>query len=472
MVNSLLPLIKQGQSPQGVYEDGWLDSYGNEHRVIEAAKASTERWAAGKPLGPLDGIPIGVKDDTSMEGYINHYGLKHNPDYPFHKPETTTSWPVQKLQEAGAIVLGRNRMHEFGSDTTGLNPYQGTPTNHLNNAYYPGGSTSGGSSAVGSGIVPIVVATDAGGSARIPPNFNGVYGLKTTHNRIDNFPAFTCCVSCPVAATTQDLTIAYRLMAQPNPDDPKQSLFATSKPRPTGQKRYLGVYRDWFDIAEPQVKDLCQKALDYFAKEKGYEIVDISIPFVKEARTAHGLVCVAELTERARSQHNDLGTNPFGVGNAANRILFAIGNAAPSLDYMKANSLRELMMRHLAFLFKKYPGLMIMTPVTPKAGWAKTPGDEVYGASDANSSLANLAYVWLANLTGTPAVTAPVGYAEPEQGEGKLSVSLMATGEWNSEEQLLEWAAEAEDYLHNVYEDGRRKPKTWLDVINLVKGGN
>ena len=161
--------------------------------------------------------------------------------------------------------------------------------------------------------------------------------------------------------------------------------------------------------------------------------------------------------------------DPLNICGSANRLLLAVGSATPSGDYLKANALRELVMRHLAFLFQKHPGLLIMTPTTSAIGWARSPADEVYGMSDVDLTLSNMKYVWLANLTGTPAVSAPVGYVDPEIGEGKVPIGLMATGEWNSEEQLLEWAGEAECYLYEVYEEGRRRPDTWLDVMKRAQ---
>ena len=78
-------------------------------------------------------------------------------------------------------------------------------------------------------------------------------------------------------------------------------------------------------------------------------------------------------------------------------------------------------------------------------------------------------YTFLANMTGLPAVSAPVGYVDPEQGEGRLPIGLMAVGEWGCEEQLLGWAKEVEDYLHEKYDGGRVRPKSWLDVLRAAK---
>jgi len=179
--------------------------------------------------------------------------------------------------------------------------------NHLNNAYYPGGSSNGAGSSISAGIVPFCVATDAGGSVRIPANFNGIYGLKPTHHRT-HIMQYTMCVTGPMAANVADLTIAYRVMTQPNPDCPTQGVFGLSIPPSPSAKRIMGVYRDWFNKADPPVREMCDRALDYFAAKRGYEIVDISIPYLPEMQIAHGGICITEMAEKAHLSSNSLGS--------------------------------------------------------------------------------------------------------------------------------------------------------------------
>lgn len=118
VVETLLALTKQGQSPRGTYEDAWADSYGKDHVALAAAEASTRRYAEGKSLGVLDGVPVGIKDDIDVESYVTHNGMKYDASQSFFAPRKETAWPVKKLQEAGAVVLGKNRMHEIGSGTS------------------------------------------------------------------------------------------------------------------------------------------------------------------------------------------------------------------------------------------------------------------------------------------------------------------------------------------------------------------
>lgn len=463
VVEALLKLIR----PPSKYANAWVLL--NEDMVLDAARASTERWAAGKPRGILDGVPFGVKTDTEVKGYVTTVGLKVDERVEFFRnPENETIWPVLKLEEAGALMMGKNNMHEIGMDTTGCNPATGTPTNWFNKEYYPGGSSSGAGSALGGGIIPIAVGTDAGGSVRIPACFNGVYGLKPSHHRTCTRNSSMCVVG-PMAGTVADLTIAYRLMSRPNPSDPIQSLFAPSiPPSPSvASSRTLGIHPTWLNRSSPKVRSTFNGLVQYLTSSRGYEVVEISLPYLREGQWAHAASCLTEAVcdARARSPSNWLSLN-----NHANRILLSIGDQTPAQDFLAYNRLRKIIMSHLASLFQTHPGLVILTPTTPLAGWPKTPGDESYGFSNGDVTMQNMSYVYMANTSGCPAVTAPMGYVEPDQGEGKLPVGAMGMAEWGGEETCLAFAGEVERYINEAYPGGRLRPKEWADVIGTASG--
>lgn len=123
VAQALLDVTRRAVGENAKYADAWIDSQNRGSLVMEAAKASTERYAAGKYLGILDGVPIGVKDDTDVKGYVTHMGMKYNASVPWFREQTQSVWPVRKLQEAGAVVIGKNCMHELGSGTTALSNY-------------------------------------------------------------------------------------------------------------------------------------------------------------------------------------------------------------------------------------------------------------------------------------------------------------------------------------------------------------
>jgi Asp-tRNA(Asn)/Glu-tRNA(Gln) amidotransferase A subunit family amidase len=389
--------------------------------------------------------------------------MRYVADEPFFAPAKETTWPVRKLEEAGAVVVGKLVMHELGSDTSGFNVSWGTPTNWHNEAYYPGGSSSGAASALCAGVVPIAVCTDAGGSIRVPASFNGVYGLKPSHHRTVAMDS-SVCVTGPLAATVADLTLAYRIMAQPDPSCSRSGRFARSVPPSPSGPKVIGVYDDWWAHADPHVAAACRAAVDHLAKSNGYEVIQITIPHLPEAGIAHANTCVAEMADQARGR-TVRRQDWLRLVNLPNRVIMSIAEQTDAQTYKRCQRLRGLIMRHLAFLFREHPGLLIVTPTSPLPGWPVAPGDDARGFMDANVTIDNMSYVFLANTSGCPAVSCPIGYVDPKVGQGKIPVGLMAMGEWGAEEQLLAWAGECEAYLRDAYPGGRVRPEGWLDVI-------
>ncbi len=129
-------------------------------------------------------------------------------------------------------------------------------------------------------------------------------------------------------------------------------------------------------------------------------------------------------------------------------------------------------MSHLAYLWQKHPGLLIVTPTTPNAGWPISggAGDLKYGVSDANMSVRSMRFVWLANFTGCPALSIPVGMVEPEAGNGpKVPVALMAMAEWGNEDELMDWGRCGEEWAWRDGEEKVWKAQGWDDAAEWMK---
>ncbi|KOC13538.1 N-acylethanolamine amidohydrolase [Aspergillus flavus AF70] len=442
VAETLMPLIRRDAETPGKHSVAFLDS--QVERVRAAAEASTKRYKDGKPLGPLDGIPVVVKDEVHIEGYRRTLGSKLD----FTGEFTGTSWCVKKWEEAGAIIVGKTTMHELGLDTNNNNPNHGTPRNPHNRNYYCGGSSGGSGYAVGAGLAPIALGADGGGSIRIPSSFCGIWGLKPSHGRISGTPtvslAQTVGVYGPMAASIDDLALAYRIMAAPAPaeQDPSSASFPdplttlqvwSSKPR----TKTIGIARDWIDRAEPPVRAVFDRALDFYRKQ-GYEVIDITIPYLPEGQRAHVLTIMTEIAS---------GLTPDQVGklSAPNKVLVSMGMWQISgQDFLASQRLRSIIMSHLAYLFGKHPGLLILTPTTPIPGWRiNGEADLSRGLSDGKSSVRNMEYVWLANFTGCPAINCPAGYVQ----DTRVPVGLMAMGEWGTEEDLIAFARDGEAIL-------------------------
>lgn len=183
-----------------------------EDEVMAQAEASDRRRASGYSLGPLDGVPIAVKDLFEIEGQVATIGSAAFEG----RKSTTTSTVVRRLLGAGAVILGKTQMVEFAFGGWGTNPLLGTPVNPWDEttARIPGGSSSGSGVAVAAGLAPAAIGSDTGGSIRIPASLNGLTGLKTTYGLIDLHGAFPLSQTLDSAGPmTRDATDA-ALLAQ------------------------------------------------------------------------------------------------------------------------------------------------------------------------------------------------------------------------------------------------------------------
>lgn len=410
VVERLLPLIRRDIQPPGKYSVGWISVRAD--LILEAAKASAERYKAGKPLSPLDGVPVAVKDSCDVTGYKQSQGSPAD----FTGPGDKTAWAVMKWEEAGAIILGKTTMHEYGLDTTNVNLTYGTPRNPHNPGYYTGGSSGGSSYALASGIVPIALGFDGGGSNRIPACFCGMYGLKPTQGRISSRAGTeewnSVAVCGPLAASIDDLALAYRTMAAPDPDSRSSKAFPPTLvvgPASSSHPRRIGIMRQWIERSDANVIAAFDRAVNYLTKA-GYEIVNIHIPLLPEGQKAHALTIVNEARATlSRSQLASL--------NYHNQLLLAtMTGRATAQDFIAAQRLRALLMEHLAYLWDQYPGLLLLTPTSTVAGWKIGKESDLGGAGafDGDTSLRSMEYVYLANFTGAPAISVPMGYTEEE----------------------------------------------------------
>ncbi|KAI5863342.1 amidase [Durotheca rogersii] len=478
VVQSVIPLIRRDTSPPGEHSAAWIEV--RPELVIEAAKASTLRYKEKQSLGPLDGIPVAIKDDSDVEGYATTLGSVHKYEDPDRDGHVTDNWCVAKLKEAGAIIMGKTNMVEYGMDASGSNTTYGTPLNPYNSRYYTGGSSSGSAYAVSTGLVPIAMGSDGGGSVRIPASFCSVIGLKPTHGRLSFFPganhANTCAVKGALAADMASLVTLYSVVSEPHPTSPfyvpsklpSPSRFTvTSLAGGVNRHKTIGVPEAWFRRAAPGVQEICRESIKRLADRKGYEVVPIEIPFFTEGQVAHIITIVADASSAL--------TGASGI-TASIRIMEGLGRATPATDYLLAQKLRHVLMQHLAWLWETHPGMVIVTPTTMCAGWPIRSALELkYGINDGNQSFAAMGYTWMGNFCGLPSISLPAGYVVPEghprEGEvasrdtvGKVPVGIMATGEWASESALVQFGLDVE-----ACSDEPCHPPRWVDVAELAR---
>ena len=187
--------------------------------ALAAAGASEARWAAGRPIGQLDGVPTTVKDLIDMAGFPTRRGSRLSDP----APVTQDAPMVMGLKAAGAVIIGKTTTTEFGWKSPGDCPLHGITRNPWSLHHTPGGSSAGAGAAAAACFGPLHVGTDAGGSIRIPAAWSGVVGLKPTFGRVPQWPlgAFaSVAVAGPITRTVRDAALMLNALARHDLRDP------------------------------------------------------------------------------------------------------------------------------------------------------------------------------------------------------------------------------------------------------------
>jgi amidase len=241
----------------------------DEEQLMAQAAAADEALAQGKWLGPLHGLPVGVKDLHETSGMRTTYGS------PLHKdfiPDFDCR-VVQREKAAGAIVIGKTNVPEFGLGSQTFNKVFGATRNPYNLTKTCGGSTGGGAAALASGMIPLADGSDMGGSLRNPPNFCNVVGMRPSVGRVSNVPThmgwFTLAVQGPVARNVTDCAFFLSVLAgydhhSPISIDQTGAQFA----QPLGKRSFKGVrvamFKDLGLPWEAEVKNAVQAQRQVF----------------------------------------------------------------------------------------------------------------------------------------------------------------------------------------------------------------
>src|SRR3954453_3529459 len=187
--------------------------------AVAAARAAERRWRDGEPLGPLDGVPVTIKDLVPMRGFPTRRGSRMIDPV----PDIEDGPAVARLREAGAVIIGKTTTPEFGWKAIGDSPLTGIPRNPWNLERTPGGSSAGAAAACAAGIAPLNLGTDGAGSIRIPAAFTGIFGKKATFGRLPASPASPLGLLSNVGPMTRhvrDAALMLNVLSRPDHRDP------------------------------------------------------------------------------------------------------------------------------------------------------------------------------------------------------------------------------------------------------------
>jgi len=373
-----------------------------EERALAAAQEIDLAVTAGKPRGPLAGVPFAVKNLFDIKDVPTLAGSKINREAP---PAARDAALIERLEAAGAILVGALNMGEYAYDFTGENVHDGAAHNPHDVERMTGGSSSGSAAAVAGGDVPLSLGSDTNGSIRVPSSLCGLFGLKPTYGRLSRARSFPFVASLdhvgPFARSTRDLALAYDAMQGRDPDDPACADRASEPAlalleRGTDGLR-IAVAGGYFRCrsAEPLA------AIDCIAAALGVNR-DIEIPEAERARSAAFIITASEGAslhlDRLRARAKDF--------DPAVRDRLIAGAMLPASLVVKAQKFRRWYRDAFLKLFDEVDAILApATPCTaPLIGQDTFMFDEVELPVRANLGL----YTQPISFIGLPVVAVPV----------------------------------------------------------------
>jgi Asp-tRNA(Asn)/Glu-tRNA(Gln) amidotransferase A subunit family amidase len=231
------------------------------------ARASEARWHAGQPLGPLDGVPVTLKENIATQGVPVPLGCAAT----VLTPAAADAPPAARLREAGAVFVAKTTMPDWGMLSSGLSSFHKLARNPWDLSKNPGGSSAGAAAAAAAAYGPIHLGTDIGGSIRLPASWCGVVGFKPSLGRIPIQPPYAGRVAGPLTRTVADAALAMSVLSRPDWRDamslPAQAIEWLQLQRDVKGLR-IGLLLDagWGDPPEPEVLACVQAAANTFAQ--------------------------------------------------------------------------------------------------------------------------------------------------------------------------------------------------------------
>jgi len=247
--------------------------------ALAQAAASQARWLRGEPMGALDGVPATVKENIATRGTPVPLGTAATE----LRPAAEDAPPAARLREAGAVILGKTTMPDYGMLSSGLSSFHPLTRNPWDLRRNPGGSSAGAAAAGAAGYGPLHVGTDIGGSVRLPAGWCGLFGLKPSLGRIPIFPPYAGRVAGPMTRSVADAALMMGVLSRPDTRDtmslPWQDIDWHALERPLRGLR-LGLLMDagWGLPVEPEVRAAVEAAARAF--EGAGAVVEPVAPFM------------------------------------------------------------------------------------------------------------------------------------------------------------------------------------------------
>ena len=431
--------------------DGDINSYVTvlSDYAIQKAKKAQDDIASGKYLGPLHGVPVGLKDIFVMKDVRTTAGSKILENFkPLYNATVT-----QKLLDAGAIIVGKNNMDEFAMGSSNETSYFGVVKNPWDLQRVPGGSSGGSAAAVAASLCYGSVGTDTGGSIRQPASLCGIVGMKPTYGNVSRFGMIAFASSLdqagPLTKSVYDAAIILNLISGHEPRDstsvnaPVPDYVSNLKNDIKGLK--VGIPKEYFiDGIDAEVLCAVQDAIKLIT-ELGAEIIEMSLPHTEYATAAYYIIAPSEASSNLarydgvkygyRSQSFDdlldmyKNTKSEGFGEEVKRRIM-IGTYALSAGYYdafynKARKVQTLIRQDFQNAFEKVDVILTPTAAEPAFKLGEKTSDPI------KMYLSDI-FTNPTNLAGLPGISLPCGYTN----DG-LPIGLQFIGKPFDEQNVL-----------------------------------
>jgi Asp-tRNA(Asn)/Glu-tRNA(Gln) amidotransferase A subunit family amidase len=378
----------------------------DDERALERAAELDVRMERGEDVGPLAGVPIALKDLIDHEGRITTCGSAF-----YAEVAESTAPSVARLEEAGAVIIGRTNLHEWAFGFNSENEHWGPVHNPWDPDSSPGGSSGGSGAAVAAGITPIAIGTDTGGSVRVPAALCGTFGLKVTYGKIPIDGVFPLVPSIdtvgPLADSMEGIALSYRAMSGDEAPEPERTALRFGVPEPWyGGAPLADDIRSAFEGAVAALRGL------------GHEIHPIEMPDTHPSHHINGaLEEVATVHRRFRAEDR-----PYGA--AVEARIAAVENLKPE-EVAAAREWQRMLRERFADAFDTVD--FLITPAC--AARKKIIGQEMIGDKDHRSVLSYFSAI--VNHALHPALAAPIANS------GAPPASLQVIGGLDSEPALI-----------------------------------
>ncbi len=404
----------------------------SEKEALEQAKKADKLIADRQDL-PLLGIPIALKDLFSTKGIRTTAASKVLDDY--IPPYDATV--VKKLKNAGAVIVGKANCDAWAHGSSGENSDFGPTKNPWNEAYIPGGSSSGSAVSVTAGMALAATGTDTGGSIRLPASFTNTVGIKPTYGRVSRYGIIAMASSLDsighFTKTVEDNASFLNVTAGKDELDattPPVEVSDYTKDLNKGVKGLrIGIPKDYFiEGLDKKIKEEIEKAIKFYEKE-GAQIIEISLPNTEYAIATYYIIQPAEVSSNlARYDGIRFGNSRETFGDEAKRRImlgtFTLSVCYYDAYYKKAMRVRTLIKQDFDNAFEKVDA--IIAPVSPTMPWKF--GEKV---NDPLKMYLSDVFAAPTNLAGIPGLSVPIGFIDG------LPVGMQILGPHFSESRLF-----------------------------------